>query len=127
MTTLPDDDQVLTSGLPSGLSKLKITVSSANPNTMTTIIAALIARVVSAFTTRRFNDGASWIHIAAGHRMLELSAVLHTDPFFISSRANRGRRTNGCRNFLWPWRFAPADGWAFRCCSVSPPPPALGC
>jgi hypothetical protein len=45
------------------------------------LVAALIAAAVTAFAPAVFNDGDTWMHIAAGGRMLDLHAVLRTDPF----------------------------------------------
>jgi hypothetical protein len=44
-------------------------------------VAALIAGALTAFAPAVFNDGDTWMHMAAGARMLDLGAVLHRDPF----------------------------------------------
>jgi hypothetical protein len=44
-------------------------------------LAALTAFLLVAFTPQIFNDGDTFMHVAAGLRMLDARAVLHTDPF----------------------------------------------
>jgi hypothetical protein len=44
-------------------------------------VAALAAGALTAFAPAVFNDGDTWMHIAAGARMLDQGAVLHADPF----------------------------------------------
>ena len=45
------------------------------------LFAAIIAAALVAAAPQIFNDGDTFMHIAAGQRMLQLGAVLHTDPF----------------------------------------------
>jgi hypothetical protein len=45
------------------------------------LLAGLVFAAITAFTPAIFNDGDTWVHIAAGERMVRLGGVLHTDPF----------------------------------------------
>lgn len=45
------------------------------------LIAALVVGAFTAFAPGIFNDGDTWMHIAAGDAMLRSGAVLHADPF----------------------------------------------
>ncbi len=76
-----DEGLELPSSFLPGLKSQWTKVVSANPRAIAAIVAALIVGTLTAFTPRLFNDGDTWMHIAAGQRMLELGAVLHTDPF----------------------------------------------
>jgi hypothetical protein len=51
------------------------------PGALAPIIAALAAGALTAFAPAVFNDGDTWMHIAAGMRMLDAGAVLRVDPF----------------------------------------------
>jgi hypothetical protein len=45
------------------------------------LIAAVLVGAFTAFAPGIFNDGDTWMHIAAGDLMLRSGAVVHTDPF----------------------------------------------
>ena len=52
-----------------------------SPSSLAPAIAALLAFAVTAFAPQIFNDGDSFMHVAAGLRMLDARAVLYADPF----------------------------------------------
>ena len=81
MAILLDDSQEPPPGFLPGLRGVWIEVHRANPRAIAAIVAALVIGTFTAFTPLLFNDGDTWMHIAAGRRMVELGAVLHTDPF----------------------------------------------
>jgi hypothetical protein len=45
------------------------------------VLAAILLGAFTAFAPGIFNDGDTWMHVAAGETMLRSGAVLHTDPF----------------------------------------------
>jgi len=51
------------------------------PSLLAAAIAALAAAGVTAFAPQIFNDGDTFMHVAAGLRMLDAGAVLDADPF----------------------------------------------
>lgn len=52
-----------------------------SPSSLAPAIAALLAGGLIAFAPQIFNDGDTFMHVAAGLRMLDARAVLHADPF----------------------------------------------
>jgi hypothetical protein len=75
------------------------------------VLAAAAAAALTAFSPQIFNDGDTFMHVAAGARMLDQGAVLHADPFSFTFQGRPWQTHEWLSEVLMALAFR-AAGWS---------------